>query len=97
MTAIGNFTRDGDNFTGAINTLTLNAAVTIKAVKKAAKGAPAYRIYAGEFELGAAWTKTSKAEKPYLSVKLDDPSFNEPIFGALVEQADGSHKLVWNR
>jgi uncharacterized protein (DUF736 family) len=27
-----------------------------------------------EFELGAAWAKTSKAGKPYLSVKLDGPA-----------------------
>jgi len=51
----------------------------------------------GEFELGAAWAKTSKAGKPYLSVKLDGPALVAPIHGALTKQQDGSHALVWNR
>ena len=38
-----------------------------------------YRLDHGSFELGAAWKKTSKAGKPYLSVKLDSPAFAEPI------------------
>ena len=48
-------------------------------------------------ELGAAWTKTSKAGKAYLSVKLDSPVLTTPINGALTRQQDGSYALVWNR
>ena len=51
----------------------------------------------GEFEFGAAWAKTSKAGKPYLSVKLDGPTLAQPINCALTKQQDGSHALVWNR
>ena len=51
----------------------------------------------GEFELGAAWAKTSKAGKPYLSVKLDGPMLIAPINCALTQQLDGSYALVWNR
>ena len=49
----------------------------------------------GQFELGAAWAKTSKKDKPYLSVKLDGPTLVQPINCALTKQADGSHALVW--
>ena len=51
----------------------------------------------GEFELGAAWAKTSKKGKAYLSVKLDSPALVDPINCALTKQPDGSHVLVWNR
>ena len=56
-----------------------------------------FRLIAFAFELGAAWAKTSKKGKPYLSVKLDSPVFVAPINCALIEQIDGSHALVWNR
>ena len=48
-------------------------------------------------ELGAAWAKTSKAGKPYLSVKLDGPTLVAPINCALTKQANGPFALVWNR
>ena len=51
----------------------------------------------GTFELGAAWRKTSKKGKAYLSVKLDSPALGGPINCALTQQQDGSHALVWNR
>jgi uncharacterized protein (DUF736 family) len=51
----------------------------------------------GRFELGAAWRKTSKKGKAYLSVKLDSPALDAPINCALTQQQDGSHVLVWNR
>ncbi len=47
-------------------------------------------------EIGAAWKATSKAGNPYISVKLDDPSFPAPIFCRLVESEKG-HSLIWTR
>jgi uncharacterized protein (DUF736 family) len=49
------------------------------------------------FEIGAAWSKTSKAGNPYLSVKLDGPTLAAPINCALTKQEDGSFALLWNR
>jgi uncharacterized protein (DUF736 family) len=51
----------------------------------------------GPFEAGAAWKKTSKEGKPYLSVKLDGPTLAAPINCALTRQQDGSYGLVWSR
>jgi uncharacterized protein (DUF736 family) len=48
-------------------------------------------------ELGAAWSKTSKAGKPYLSVKLDSPVLVSPVNCALIRQQNGSHGLIWTR
>lgn len=52
---------------------------------------------ANTYEVGAAWKKTSKKGRPYLSVKLDGPTLAAPIQCALTEQTDGSYHLIWRR
>ena len=97
MANIGTFNRDGDQFSGAIITLALKAKATIQPISKANDQAPDYRVFAGGAEIGAAWNKTSKGERPYLSVKLDDPSFAGAIYCRLIELETGKHQLVWSR
>ena len=75
MATIGTFTKSSDGFTGSVKTVTLNVKATIRAAEKANDKAPDFRIFAGTIEFGAAWKRTSKEERDYLSVKLDDPSF----------------------
>ena len=99
MATIGTFTAGKDGYTGMIRTLTVNVKAQIKANDaKKNDGAPDFRIYAGRAELGAAWIKHTSGDEPreYLSVRLDDPSFAEPIHAALFER-DGAAILVWNR
>jgi uncharacterized protein (DUF736 family) len=48
-------------------------------------------------ELGLAWRRTSKAGKEYISVKLDSPNWPAPINAALFADANGHHRLVWDR
>jgi uncharacterized protein (DUF736 family) len=48
-------------------------------------------------EIGAAWRRTSKDDRVYHSVKLDDPSFTAPIYANLFEGEDGEHALIWSR
>ena len=48
-------------------------------------------------EIGAAWCRTSKENKPYHSVKLDDPSFTAPIYANLFEGENGEYNLIWSR
>ena len=81
MAQIGNFTRDeAGAFTGTIRTLTLNVKATLKPSPKDNDKAPDYRVTAnGGVEFGAGWTKTSREDRSYVSVKLDDPSFPAPI------------------
>lgn len=98
MANIGNFTIQNDSFTGAVRTLTLNVKVKIVPATKESDNAPDYRIVAGNFEIGAAWKKISKAnQRPYLSVTLDDPSFPATLYARLVEGDDGTHNLIWSR
>ncbi len=97
MTTIGTFANDGESYTGTINTLALKAKAAIKPNNKTAEYAPDYRIFAAGAEIGAAWSKVSEAGKPYLSIKLDDPSFAAAIYARLVKREDGNFSLVWSR
>ena len=98
MSTIGNFTATGNSFTGTVRTLTLNVKVRIVPSDKGSENAPDYRIVAaGGFDIGAGWKKVSRAERPYLSVTLDDPSFPATIYARLVEGEDGTHNLIWTR
>ena len=97
MAHIGTFTAQGNSFTGSVRTLTLNVKVKFGPNTKESENAPDYRIVAGNFEIGAAWKKVSKAGRPHLSVTLDDPSFPATIYARLVESEDGAHNLIWSR
>jgi uncharacterized protein (DUF736 family)/MFS family permease len=83
MQLIGTFSAVKDGYAGTIRTLALNSEVQIVVNdRKESDGAPDYRIMAGAAEIGAAWRRTKRGfEKTYLSVKLDDPSLPEPIWG----------------
>jgi uncharacterized protein (DUF736 family) len=99
MAQIGSFTRDESGvFTGTIRTLTLNVKATLKPSPKDNDKAPDYRVTAnGGVEFGAGWSKSSREDRPYVSVKLDDPSFPAPIYATLVEGENGAHNLIWSR
>lgn len=98
MANIGTFTVQNNSFTGTVRTLTLNVKVRLVPSDKASENAPDYRVVAGNgLEIGAAWKKVSKAERPYLSVTLDDPSFPATLYARLVEGEDGVHNLIWSR
>jgi uncharacterized protein (DUF736 family) len=97
MANIGTFTAQNDSYNGTVRTLTLNVKVKIVPNDKESENAPDYRIVAGTFEIGAAWKKVSKSDRPYLSVTLDDPSFPATIYARLVEGDDSAHNLSWSR
>ena len=76
MAIIGTFTKTDEAFVGTIRTLTINAKSKIMPVKnKKSESSPDYRIVAAGADLGCGWMEESKEDgKPYISVKLDDPS-----------------------
>jgi uncharacterized protein (DUF736 family) len=98
MATIGTFTKTSDgSYAGSIKTLSLNVKqAQLRANEKSDPRAPDFRIFAGQTEFGAAWKKTSRENRDYLSVKLDDPSFPAPIFASLVDADDG-YSLIWSR
>jgi len=97
MSTIGTFTKSENGYAGTVRTLNVNVKVKFVPNEKASGNSPDYRVLSGNYELGAAWAKTSQANRPYLSVSLDDPSFPAPIYGRLVEGDDGSYSLIWSR
>lgn len=98
MAHIGTFTAQNGSYTGTVRTLTLNVKARIVPTDKGSENAPDFRIVAaGGFDIGAGWRKVSRADRPYLSVTLDDPSFPATIHARLVEGEDGAHNLIWSR
>jgi len=97
MAIIGNFTLKDGKYTGKIHTLTLNTGVSLLPNTAGGADAPAYRVFAGKSELGAAWEKRSEGGRDYLSVKLDDPTFATSIYAGLFEADDGTFNLIWSR
>jgi uncharacterized protein (DUF736 family) len=98
MATIGTFMMSGDgSYSGSIKTLSLNVKqAQLRAVEKESENAPDYRVFANGIEFGAAWKRTSRENRDYLSVKLDDPSFPGPIYANLVDAEEG-YSLVWSR
>ena len=100
MATIGSFKKVGNDFQGEIVTLSLQArGVRIVAeANRSNENAPSHRIYVGRAEIGAAWSKRSEEGRDYLSLKLDDPSFNAPIYANLFDDEDGEgYTLLWSR
>ena len=100
MAIIGTFIKTDDAFVGTIRTLTINAKSKIMLVKeKKNDKAPDYRIVAAGADLGCGWMEESKDDgKPYLAVKLDDPSFANPIRAAFFpNDEEGTGTMVWSR
>lgn len=101
MTTIGHFRRDGDGFSGRIDTLALDVTVSLTPAEKFSAKAPDYiamstRPGGVALECGAAW-RVSDASGAVLSLKLDDPSWPEPISGRIMAAEDGVLPLVWFR
>ena len=100
MANIGTFKKSGNDYRGEIVTMSLQKKnVTIVAETASDKeNAPSHRVFVAKAEIGAAWAKTSKEGRDYLSIKLDDPSFNAPIFASLFADEDGkAFNLIWSR
>ena len=100
MANIGSFKKSGQEFQGEIVTLSLQTkGVRIVPETDRTNGnGPSYRIYVGRAEIGAAWSKRSTEGRDYLSVKLDDPSLNAPIYANLFDDEDAeTYTLIWSR
>ena len=98
MAIIGNFSTNGNLISGAVRTLTVSMKARLVPIERTSRDAPDFRVMAGMAEVGAGWNATSTDGEPYISVKLDAPSFAFPINAALwPSQTDGDYDLVWNR
>jgi uncharacterized protein (DUF736 family) len=99
MAIIGTFTKAQDgSFTGTLQTLTINAKLKLSPVEVTKQNAPSHRIFAGSRQIGAVWEKTSKEQRTYYSVKIEDPSLPGALFANLVATEKANvYNLVWSR
>ena len=101
MATIGTFKAIAANeFAGELITLSLQAKNVriVPEMNRTNDNAPSHRVYAGRVEIGAAWAKRSNEGRDYLGLKLDDPSFNAPIFANLFDDEDSdTYSLIWSR
>jgi uncharacterized protein (DUF736 family) len=101
MATIGTFKKIGNDYQGEIVTLSLQAKgvrIVAEQSRSSNENAPSHRVFVGRAEIGAAWSKRSEEGRDYLSLKLDDPSFNAPIYANLFDEEDGEgYTLLWSR
>jgi uncharacterized protein (DUF736 family) len=100
MANIGSFKKSGSEFQGEIVTLSVQTKGVriVPETNRVNDNAPSHRVYVGRAEIGAAWSKRSNEGRDYLSVKLDDPSFNAPIYANLFDDEGGEgYTLIWSR
>jgi uncharacterized protein (DUF736 family) len=99
MATIGTFHRsETGEISGSVKTLTLNVkSVKFVPAEGDTENGPDYRVLSSAVEFGAAWKKQSDKGNAYLSVKLDDPSFANPIYASLVETEGEELALIWSR
>ena len=101
MATIGTFKKTGSNeFGGEIVTLSVQAKGVriVPDLRASGENAPSHRVLVGRAEIGAAWSKRSNEGRDYLGLKLDDPSFNAPIYANLFDDEDAdTYSLIWSR
>ena len=102
MTYIGTFAATRDGFEGHLQTLTLDARLTlVPAEPSETENAPDYRIMVGDndavYEIGAGWKRVGDKAGDYIAVLIDDPAFARPVRANLFASDDGSHVLTWSR
>ena len=100
MANIGSFKKVNDEYQGEIVTLSVQTKGVriVPEANRSSDKAPSHRVYVRRAEIGAAWPKRSNEGRDYLSVKLDDPSFDSPIFANLFNDESGEgYSLIWSR
>ena len=100
---IGSFFRTASGFEGIIETATLDIRISIvPADPTDAEKAPDWRVHRGDNEgpeIGAGWTETGERAGDYVSLRIDDPAFAQPIRAALFQNTSdkAAGSLRWNR
>ncbi|MBB3862534.1 uncharacterized protein (DUF736 family) [Novosphingobium hassiacum] len=98
MAKIGSFKKVSDELRGEIVTLSVQAkSVRIVPDVQASGNAPSHRVFIGEAEVGAGWSKRTQDDRSYLSIKLDDPTFVAPVFAQLFAGENDEYDLIWTR
>jgi uncharacterized protein (DUF736 family) len=98
MSTIAKMTKHKDgSFKGTLILPSLaGAEIILRPIAKPTATGPAYRVYTGEFDSGAAWKSTSKKGNDYLSLKLIDPTFHGSVMYPVLLKTDDGSSLDWS-
>ena len=99
MSNIGTMTKHEDGlFTGKISTLKHRFELRLVPIEEPNREGPHYRAFSGDAELGAGWIRTSKNDSEYVSLSLDDPAFEAPLYANIVRQPNSDNwAIIWSR
>ncbi len=92
MANIGKLTLQNDStYRGEFHTLKHQFPLTMAPCDRASDKHPVYRVYSGKTEIGAAWENVAEETNVvYYTLRLNDPSFERPIYAKLFQdKADG--------
>jgi uncharacterized protein (DUF736 family) len=93
---LGHFTAQEGGYAGTIRTLALTADVRLAPNPGDNDRAPSHRVLVGDVECGAAWPAAD--ESAILNVRLDDPSWPDPVRARLVRgREEEGLVLIWRR
>jgi uncharacterized protein (DUF736 family) len=98
---LGIFTKDASSgvLSGSIRTLSTTVDhVEVAPAQKRTGASPDFRVFGPTgSDFGAGWNKISEQGKPYISLVLRDPQFNngQPLYPILVEGEAGEFVMAW--
>ena len=104
MPAIGYVTQsENGTFKGQLKTLSIRAEITVVPnARKANDVQPDYRVYSGDVEIGAGWSRRSETSgNEYISLSLAAPEFGPRRLYANLARAAGDERddrfvILWN-
>ena len=101
---IGSFIRTANGFEGILESAMLDIRISIVPAEPSdAEKAPDWRVHRGDDgdgpEIGAGWNETGERAGDYVSLRIDDPAFAQPIRAALFQSTGdkSAWSLRWNR
>lgn len=103
MATIGQFTRTDTGFSGRLRTLRLDQPLSLTPAEPSdAENAPDYRIRIGGEDgpdIGAGWKRKSDKAGDYVSLLIDDPTLDAPVFANLFQSTVDRTLwlLTWSR
>ncbi|MGF7152086.1 uncharacterized protein (DUF736 family) [Sphingomonas zeicaulis] len=101
---IGSIKRnDRGTFTGRVSAMAFSLTIALREVSSTNPNAPKFEIFALSaakewVQVGAFFEMFSNRDgSAFLNGKIDDPSFEKPLYVTAFQQEDESYNIVWQR
>ena len=98
------FEPTANGYAGRVRLFGIDEAITLVETEPSdADNAPNWRIHRGDGgegpEIGAGWNETGERAGDYVSLRIDDPAFAQPIRAALFQNTGdkSTWSLRWSR